>query len=303
MRRLILAAGLALVGAVVLVEATDGPLRSLANLALRTDENGYLRISAGAPGATDGPLRTMANLRGRTDENGYLRVALAGAGTIDVPGIAATSTNGFVLTNSTPSTVGTTAQWSPRFQFCGSAWKSNATAVSEVDCWIIEDRPVTGAAATTSSLVFARSLAGGAYTDVATMSSSLTTTFVQLASSNSVTASANVNVGGSSLTLSGTAPTISSGFGGSPSITAGTSTAFRLNVGSGGSATGGVLAMPTATTGWNCMFADVTTPASFVTVMTASTTATVTIANYSRTTGLLIAWTAGDIVAGNCVAF
>jgi len=102
----------------------------------------------------------------------------------------------------------------------------------------------------------------------------------------------------------GPIPTISSGFGTSPSVTAGgVTTAFRLNVGTGGTASTGVIAMPTAPTGWNCYFADVTTPASFVTYMTASTTATVSVTNYSRTTGLAIVWTASDILACTCFPF
>jgi hypothetical protein len=59
---------------------TDGPLTRLMNIRTRTDENGYLRISAGTAGIADGPLTAMANLRGRTDENGYLRVACTGCG-------------------------------------------------------------------------------------------------------------------------------------------------------------------------------------------------------------------------------
>lgn len=58
-----------------MVYATDGPLTPIMNLGGRTDENGYLRISAGSPGVVDGPLTPIGNLRGRTDENGYLRVA------------------------------------------------------------------------------------------------------------------------------------------------------------------------------------------------------------------------------------
>lgn len=103
--------------------------------------------------------------------------------------------------------------------------------------------------------------------------------------------------------FSGTAPTISSGFGSSPSVTAGSATAFRVNVGTGGTAQNGVIALPTAATGWNCEAHDVTTPASFVTEQTASTTATATFQNYARTTGLGIAWTASDILAISCTAF
>ena len=51
-----------------------------------------------------------------------------------------------------------------------------------------------------------------------------------------------------------------------------------------------------ATTGWVVDCHDVTTPASFITEQTGGTTATATVTNYSRTTGLAIAWTASDIL-------
>ena len=44
---------------------------------------------------------------------------------------------------------------------------------------------------------------------------------------------------GANLALSSAAPTISSGFGTGPSVTAGTSAAFRVNVGTGGAASAG----------------------------------------------------------------
>jgi hypothetical protein len=127
MRRLILAAVLSMLGASALL-ATDGPLTNLMNLRGRTDENGYLRVSSAAPGATDGPLTRLSSLAGRTEENGYLRIALAGAAaltswtttaanTATIAGIAAdpaSNPNAAInCVNSTPSTVGVVAQWSP----------------------------------------------------------------------------------------------------------------------------------------------------------------------------------------------
>ena len=98
-------------------------------------------------------------------------------------------------------------------------------------------------------------------------------------------------------------PSISSGFGTTPSVTAGYAAAFRVNVGTGGAATTGVVALPTAFAGWNCTAQDITTPASFVTAQTASTVSTASFANYSRTTGLSIAWTASDILAISCLPY
>lgn len=96
-------------------------------------------------------------------------------------------------------------------------------------------------------------------------------------------------------TLDMTAPTISSGFGTSPSIVAG-STAFsmRVNVGTGGAATSGIVAMPTATTGWNCTVQDMTN--NIATRQSASTTTTVTFTAAS-------AWTASDILVATCVKY
>lgn len=108
---------------------------------------------------------------------------------------------------------------------------------------------------------------------------------------------------GSNLALSSTAPTISSGFGTNPSIVSGSAASFRVNVGTGGTANTGVIGLPTATNGWNCDFAVLTNAASFITAPTTSDTTTVTVANYSRTTGLLTAWTASDIVGARCTGF
>ena len=97
-------------------------------------------------------------------------------------------------------------------------------------------------------------------------------------------------------------PTVSSGFGTSPSVSGPNTAGFIVTVGSGGVATTGVLTMPAASNGWACSIADLTTPASYVTSQTASTTTSVSVANYSRTTGLATAWTAGDVLSFQCVA-
>lgn len=108
-----------------------------------------------------------------------------------VSGIAATSTDGVLLNNATAATVSVTAQFTPRFRFCGAAWKSTATAASETDCWIIEGNPVTGSAATTQNLIFGSSLNG---------STSYTSRFI-LSSAGAITSSGGGNwtIGGGSL--------------------------------------------------------------------------------------------------------
>lgn len=102
-----------------------------------------------------------------------------------------------------------------------------------------------------------------------------------------------------------TLPTISSGFGSSPSVTVANGTAaFRVNVGTGGAASTGVIGLPTATTGWNCFCTDITTASTTVTdcKQTASTTATATVGNFAAA-GTAGAWTASDILAVSCFGY
>lgn len=113
--------------------------------------------------------------------------------------------------------------------------------------------------------------------------------------------------GSGGLTLANTAPTLSSGFGTSPVFT-GKAAAFQVNVGTGGSATGGVIAMnATALNGWNCVVFNITALAANrvgqETVETASTTTTVTVQNQTIATGAALAWTASDVVRLACLAY
>ncbi len=99
-------------------------------------------------------------------------------------------------------------------------------------------------------------------------------------------------------------PTISSGFGTSPSITCTNGTnAFSINVGTGTIGTTGILAMPNGYVlgdpggnGWWASCVDVTTPGTanggFNTKMTASSQTSVTIGGFSNTGAA--AWLAGD---------
>jgi hypothetical protein len=119
-------------------------------------------------------------------------------------------------------------------------------------------------------------------------------------------AQTSIGMGASNHVLcSATAPTISSGFGTSPSIVANNGTcAFQVNVGTGGSATSGVIGLPTATTGWSCMAADITTQSSTVntTRQTASSTTTATLGNFN-TSGAAAAWVASDHLNVQCQGF
>lgn len=106
-----------------------------------------------------------------------------------------------------------------------------------------------------------------------------------------------------SLLCSSTAPTVS-GFGTSPSVPANNGTcAFTIDVGTGGVASTGTVTLPAAANGWVCNAQDVTTPAMFITSQTGGTSTTATFTNYSRTTGLAIAWTASDILRVSCMGY
>ena len=109
------------------------------------------------------------------------------------------------------------------------------------------------------------------------------------------------------LLISSTAPTIASGFGTTPSVTGTRTAAFTVNVGTGGTATGGVLTMPTATTGWICHVENLTAVAANRadqrTVQTGSTTTSITVQNQTISSGAALAWTASDVLKFTCFAY
>lgn len=113
--------------------------------------------------------------------------------TITVAGLALTSTDGWVLTNPTAATGGTTVQYSPRLKLVGAAWNSVGGA-SETDSWLIENRPATVAGTTTEQIYFASSIAGGAFADQFSFASNglFSATSATL---NTVLASSQVNIG------------------------------------------------------------------------------------------------------------
>ena len=105
-----------------------------------------------------------------------------------------------------------------------------------------------------------------------------------------------------------TDPAIASGFGTSPSIAASNgATVFTVNVGTGGSATAGVITMPAATAGWVCSVQNITAQAANGanqrTVQTASSTTSVTVQNQTVSTGAALAWTASDVLRLLCAGY
>jgi hypothetical protein len=109
-----------------------------------------------------------------------------------------------------------------------------------------------------------------------------------------------------SMLLHTQAPTISSGFGSSPSISASNgAAAFVVNVGTGGSATNGVVSMPTAATGWVAICIDLTAAAGHTglrTVQTASATNSITIES-QNSAGAATAWATGSLVRVIALAY
>lgn len=139
--------------------------------------------------------------------------------------------------------------------------------------------------------------------DVATQGAGSTNYGIRSASSINLTGG-SYQLGGK-LAWSTTAPTISSGFGTSPSIVASNGTAaFTVNVGTGGTATSGVIGLPTASTGWACYANDVTTTSTtvFLTKQTATTTTSATFGNFT-TAGVAGAWAASDVLQVRCTAY
>ena len=109
-------------------------------------------------------------------------------------------------------------------------------------------------------------------------------------------------MGGNLIATSTSLPTIGSGFGTSPTISASNTMAFKVVVGTGGAASGSIT-LPTATNGWMGFAADVTNGSTLFLQLTASSATSVTFTSYSVTTGAAANMSAGDIVLVNCFAY
>lgn len=125
--------------------------------------------------------------------------------TITNNSITTTSTDGFIIANTTAATSGVQVQMSPRIRLRGTAWNGSASQNTD---WILENRPTaTGSGTVQSTLKLGVSLNGGAYSYPLTFSSSggvITTTY-EIQTSNNVTvngafaASNGVNITGGAL--------------------------------------------------------------------------------------------------------
>ena len=105
--------------------------------------------------------------------------------------------------------------------------------------------------------------------------------------------------------ISGTAPAIFSGFGASPSIVHSNGTAvFTINVGTGGTATSGVIGLPRAMNGWAVHCDDITTQSTsvFVTKQTATSATSATLTQYSAA-AVATPWAASDVLVCQAAAY
>jgi hypothetical protein len=98
---------------------------------------------------------------------------------------------------------------------------------------------------------------------------------------------------------------IASGFGTGPTMFTGNEpTIFQLRVGTGGTASSGVVTLPfTPAHQYVCTASDPDGSASFIEAAVPTSLTNITITNYSRTTGLPVPWGSNDRVAVNCGAY
>lgn len=81
-------------------------------------------------------------------------------------GIGATSTDGFVLINTTDAAVGA-QQWAARMRWTGRGWKTAAGGASQIVDVIAELQPTQGVSTPGASLIFSTQLNAGGYTKIA----------------------------------------------------------------------------------------------------------------------------------------
>jgi hypothetical protein len=106
--------------------------------------------------------------------------------------------------------------------------------------------------------------------------------------------------------ITGTTPTISSGFGTLPSGSIqnpnGTG-AFTIKIG-GSTPSTGTIGLPTAASGWNCFATDITSPTTgggFAVKQTGGSTTTAILTGYNSS-GTVAGWTGNDILSVSCFA-
>lgn len=106
---------------------------------------------------------------------------------------------------------------------------------------------------------------------------------------------------GTTIAFHATAPTATTACT-TPTITHGRATSFQADVGTSCAGVSTfVIGLPTTTNGWNCVGNHLTSPATRVIAMTAQSTTSITMTNFSRTLGTAVDWADADDIAVNCV--
>jgi hypothetical protein len=104
-----------------------------------------------------------------------------------------------------------------------------------------------------------------------------------------------------SLVATNTAPTIASGFCTSPAILSNNGTyGFQIQIGTSCAGSVGVVTMPAAVHGWICKAENESATANNAVAQTSYTTTSITLTNFSRTTGFAANWSAADVIEVMC---
>lgn len=290
-----------------------------------TSAGGAVSITSGAGGATSGASGGIDILTGTTTSSGN-----SGAITIKTSSVSTTGGAGSITIQTGDGVQNPTGAISI---LCGSNSNQNGndltlTAGGAIGAGYVggtlalKGGPASGSTTSTGGYVTITSGAGGATSgnsgDVTIDSGSVvsgTTGAINIGTTHSTRV--NILNGSGGLCFNGTfldaagcvifstsstVPTIASGFGTSPSIAARSTLVFKIVIGSGGTASTGVITMLTANYGWVCTATNITNAATMSTVQTGSSTSSVTLTNYSRTTGTATPWNAGDVILISCFA-
>lgn len=134
-----------------------------------------------------------------------------------------------------------------------------------------------------------------------------TLTANSLTIANNAVAMGNLNINGNtyiggSLVFSNTSPTISAGFGTSPTITASNTVGFSVKVGTSPGTTG-TISLPAAPNGWILTGWNITSSGTLYIQQTAYTTTSATITSLANNSGSATAFNANDVIILSAIPF
>jgi hypothetical protein len=215
-----------------------------------------------------------------------------------------TGTGGVTFSGATPAASGSA------FLLGGTVFTGGTTTTTWPYAYI--NLGTTGADWNTAGTMFGlNSPSGFSGNEIDVHANGSATSLFKVTSAGVGTFSSDLNVLGNykpnsgHILLDSTAPTVTSA-GTSPSIPNQNGTAaFTVNVGTGGTASAVVLAMPTATAGWVCNAADLTNPTTgggYYVKQTSGSATSVTLTGFS-TAGSATAFTASDVLFVSCLAY